>query len=138
MSDYVLDDEIIDALSEDQKHRELMSAFGRMINALEEKKEDAINTELQDVLNKNKELITGFIGKIKEIQKPDAPEVNVDINQKEVITSVEQMEKNIVEALGSLEKQVKLSMERKPLKVEFVIVDRTSVGFASRIIAKEL
>ena len=105
---------------------------------LEEKKEDAINTELQDVLNKNKELITGFIGKIKEIQKPNAPEVNVDINQKEVITSVEQMEKNIVEALGSLEKQVKLSMERKPLKVEFVIVDRTSVGFASRIIAKEL
>lgn len=138
MSSYLLDDEEIEALSEDQKHKELMSVFGRMVNALEEKKDDNINEELQNVLSSNKQLIADFIAKVKELQKTDAPEVNVEVNQKEVITSVQEMEKNIVTALGNLEKQIKESMNKKPLKVEFIITDRTSIGFASRIIAKEL
>lgn len=139
MNDYLLDDEEIEALSEDKRHKDMMTALGRLIIAIEtEKKEESLSEEFQVLLSKNKELISEFISKVKEIEKPEPPKVKINVNQDEIITALNGMTEKIIKSLNSLEEQVRLSMIKKPLKCEFIITDRTSIGFASRVIAKEI
>ncbi len=138
MNEYLLDDEEVEAITEEQRHKQMMGAFGQLIATIEAKNENSSNEELQELLNANKGMIADFLKKVKEISQPQQPNVSVEVNQDKVTNSLQEMSDKIISGLQSLEKQIKILNEKPLAKWEAVITDRVAYGFASRIILKQI
>ena len=137
MSEYLLDDEEVEAITEEQRHTQMMQAFGRLINAVESQNEnESPNEELQSLLSANKGMIAEFLNKLKSLTQPQTPNVNVEVNQEMVVSSVEQSSRNIVDALNSFSKEINNYTEaiNAPKSTVARVTQRNSLGFAEEII----
>lgn len=89
-----IDDIEFDELLADKRHRELSGAL-KGIATLLSKPND---TGISEALNKNAEATKGLIQAVKDIPKPEKPEVNVEISQQEIVTSLKAICKEICDS----------------------------------------
>lgn len=128
---------------EKKRHDDLMGVMGKVLKAIQEsnklevaeKKDD---TELKELVGKNKELIDGFLSKIKELQQPKQADVKVEVNQDKVINALNDFMKNIDGRLQALEQKeiVEVKQEKKQYIVD--IKERNFKGMADKILIKEV
>lgn len=128
---------------EKKRHDDIMGIMGKVLLAIKEsnkleiaeKKDD---TELKELVGKNKELIDGFLSKIKELQQPKQTDVKVEVNQDKVINALNEFMKNIDGRLQALEQKenVEVKQEKKQYIVE--IKERNFKGMADKILIKEV
>lgn len=90
-----IEDERFEALLSDKRHRELTNSLKSISLALATKNDEAVI----EAINGQGDKIGELIKAIKEIpvpEKPEKPEVNVEVNQDKVITSLNQICTDIV------------------------------------------
>lgn len=143
IDDEIEDDDNFEAELEEKRHKDIMNVMGKVLLAIKEsnklevseKKDD---TELKALVAKNKELIDGFLSKIKELQQPKQSDVKVEVNQDKVISALSEFMKSIDSRMLALEQKetVEVKHEKKQYIVE--IKDRNFKGMADRILIKEV
>ena len=143
IDDEIEDDDNFEAELEEKRHKDIMNVMGKVLLAIKEsnklevseKKDD---TELKALVANNKELIDGFLSKIKELQQPKQSDVKVEVNQDKVISALSEFMKSIDSRMLALEQKetVEVKHEKKQYIVE--IKDRNFKGMADRILIKEV
>jgi hypothetical protein len=127
------DDNDFDELLLDKRLTDILKALSKVSDTLNNNNS---KLDIQSFLNSNKALIESFLSKLKDIQQQElpAPNVNVQVNQSEVITSIEKLSNQIIDSLKSLEQAITNMNEQKPKTWEFKITERNN-GFAQKIVA---
>jgi hypothetical protein len=111
MSKRELTKEEADEILSEARHKELMKSFGSLLSALT--KEEKQDTKIPDALEKQAKAIQGFVDAIKSLPKPEKPEVNVSVSNKEIVSSVEDLNKSLVEVLKENTLELRKYNERK-------------------------
>ncbi len=83
-------DEALKERLEEQRHQELLEAINLLAPAIQKS-----HSELRKFIDQNKDLISGFISKLSEFQKPDAPKVSVETNQEQVVAEIKTLRHSI-------------------------------------------
>lgn len=111
-----IDDDEYEDIQEAKRHSEMMSVMKEVSNALKENK----SKPLEDLLNKNNELIGKFVSAISNI-KQDAPQVSVQVNQDKVISALQKISESIVASNSELLIEFKKYNDR-PIVESFKLV----------------
>lgn len=110
ISDEVFDSQFNEKLA-DKRHKELTGAMGKVISAVNQKEDKAV----AEAIKENARATQGLVQVIKDIPKVETPQVNVDVNQKEVITSLEGICNKIIESNNKLIE----AFNKRPVVEEF-------------------
>lgn len=145
MTDFLkgdIDDEKLEtALIENERHIDLMEALGKIAELL-----PAGNKPLIEAVKKHTDVLTEkFIKAIEKLPvsgKPDAPEVNIELNQDKVITSVKELAELTVKSVNYLsDSNAELLIEfaellvelkkynERPIPDSFVVTETSHEGF---------
>lgn len=108
-----IDDIEFDDLLAEKRHRELTSSLKGIATLLNKPNDNSIS----EALNKNAEATRGLIQAVKDIPKPEKPEVNVEISQQEIVTSL----KTICKEICDSNDRVIEALANKPMVEEFKI-----------------
>ncbi len=131
-----MNEKVRQALDE-QRHQETLGALTELstvLKSLQGKKDDSA---IQQVLQKNAELINKFGNKLDDFSKPDAPEVNVSVNQEIVVSEIRGLKGSIDSLIPLMEKLIKLEEDEKNVSWEFMF-NRNGFGVTTSVSAKKL
>lgn len=102
--DKEVEDIEFDELLAEKRHRELKKNLGDIANALSKPKEDA---KVSEAIEKSSQATVQLVQAIKELPKPQKPEVNVNFDHNSFVASmskiadrIEQSNKTVVKALN--------------------------------------
>ena len=121
-----MEDVEFEKLLEDRRHEELKNALIDISTILENKNDMGII----DAIEKQ---VSAFLSAIKKLP---APEVNVEVNQKEISTSVAKMSAEIVKSLIDLKQEIEVL--NSPKEWEFRVRRDDSTHSITSVIAKQL
>lgn len=108
------DDNKFEALLIDRRHKELTSALGKVVSELQKKKPD---DGIKEAIEKQSKSIEGFSNAIKNLPKPEKPEVNVNVSNDKMVSSINDMCKEICEGQNKILK----ALADRPLVDKFEI-----------------
>ena len=122
------EDELEVALIQRKRHDELKGALGRMVNAIAQKDDKPI----LEAINKQTESLSKFATALQSLPKQEKPEVNVEVNQDKLITSVNKIGVDLLEISKELLIELKKYNER-PVVDNFEVTERVQGGFTKRV-----
>jgi hypothetical protein len=131
-----MDEKLRQALDE-QRHQETLGALTELssvLKSLHGKKDDSA---IQEVLQKNAELINKFGNKLDDFSKPDAPEVKVSVNQEMVVSEIKGLKGSIDSLIPLMQKMIELEEQEKNVSWEFMF-NRNGYGVTTSVSAKKL
>lgn len=127
------EDDKFESLLAQRRHKELSSGIAAIATAFSKKS----NQDIIEAINNQASLINSFLQKLGSVEKPSVlPEVNVEVNQKEVVLSVDEMSEKILSGFSSL-KEVIIETQCKSNEWEFS-VQRDVKGFIEKVIAVKI
>ena len=127
------DDILFDRLLADQRYNELIGAIKSLIeeiNTLDNKEKIEAFVE---VVKKNSSDVIEAVRQAGENMKQ--PDVDIEVNQREVTQSIESMERSIVQKLGRI---VDLIRENQPAKTWKFTVSRDWNGYIETVKAEQI
>ena len=135
MTDFLkgdIDDEKLEtALIENERHDDLMEALGKIAELL-----PADNKPLIEAVKKHTDVLTEkFIKAIENLpvpDKPDTPEVNVELNQDKVITSITKQGEEWQEVAKLLLDEL-IKSNNRPIPESFVVTETSHEGFIRKV-----
>jgi len=125
------DDEVQELVLE-QRHNELIKSLSGVVSALKEKN----NSDIVSAIDDQKEKIAKFIDYIKEDKEKD---INIELNQDKIVSSIDVMANSILQSLDELKKLV-VKTEQKEQKPnwEFNIVRNRVSDLIETVTAKQI
>ena len=125
------DDEVQELVLE-QRHNELIKSLSGVVSALKEKD----NSDIVSAIDDQKEKIVKFIDYIKEDKEKD---INIELNQDKIVSSIDVMANSILQSLDELKKLV-VKTEQKEQKPnwEFNIVRNRVSDLIETVTAKQI
>ena len=125
------DDEVQELVLE-QRHNELIKSLSGVVSALKEKD----NSDIVSAIDDQKEKIAKFIDYIKEDKEKD---INIELNQDKIVSSIDVMANSILQSLDELKKLV-IKTEQKEQKPnwEFNIVRNRVSDLIETVTAKQI
>jgi len=125
------DDEVQELVLE-QRHNELIKSLSGVVSALKEKD----NSDIVSAIDDQKEKIAKFIDYIKEDKEKD---INIELNQDKIVSSIDVMANSILQSLDELKKLV-VKTEQKEQKPnwEFNIVRNRVSDLIETVTAKQI
>lgn len=121
------DDIKFEQLLNEKRHKELINSLTIIVSELKKEKKDGA---VIAAIEKQSQAINKFVEVIRAIPVPATPEVNVEVNQAEIVSSIERMGKLILQELRDL--KTILGIEIKPSEWEFK-VNRNSAGYIESV-----
>ena len=112
-----IEDEIFEARLADKRHKELTKKLGELTAAITSKDDKAIAESIIGQADKIGELVKA-IQEIPKPEHPENPEIKVELNPQEFVTSVKEICKDIV---ASNEKVIE-ALENRLLPDTFILV----------------
>jgi hypothetical protein len=100
-------------LLEEKRHRDLTVALRNIATSLNQPKSDVV----AEAIRQNNEATRGLIEAVKNLPKPEKPEVNVQVDNQKIITSLEDICGKIVAS----NKEVLEALKNKPMVHSFQV-----------------
>jgi len=110
-----IEDDDFEALLADKRHKELSGTLKTIAMSLSKEKDDKA---VVDAINGQGEKVAALVKAIENIPKPEKPEVNVELNQDKVISSLREICTDIVAS----NKEVIAALENRLLPDSFQLV----------------
>jgi len=125
------DDEVQELVLE-QRHNELIKSLSGVVSALKEKD----NSDIVSAIDDQKEKIAKFIDYIKEDKEKD---INIELNQDKIVSSIDVMANSILKSLDELKKLVvKTEQKEEKPNWEFHIVRNRVSDLIETVTAKQI
>jgi hypothetical protein len=104
----------------------MKEAFGKLATAINQKKDDGV----ADAIKESTKATTGLIQAVKDIPKPETPEVNVEITNDKILPLIEKMCKEVCD---SNEKVIQ-ALNNRPIVDSFEVTAREYNGIGAKTI----
>lgn len=131
LKDDIDEDKLETLLIENERHDDLMEALGKIAGLL-----PADNKPLIEAVKKHTDVLTEkFIKAIENLpvpDKPDTPEVNVELNQDKVITSITKQGEEWQEVAKLLLDEL-IKSNNRPIPESFVVTETSHEGFIRKV-----
>lgn len=123
------DDIKFEQLLNEKRHKELINSLTIIVSELKKEKKDGA---VIAAIEKQSQAINKFVEVIRTIPVPAAPEVNVEVNQAEIVSSLAKMGDLILNGLSEL----KGVMKKEPPSIawDFKVI-RNQAGYIESILA---
>jgi len=128
-----IDDIEFDELLQEKRHRELTQAMKGVATAISSNKDAEILKALE---GQPKAIMDAVVGALKELPKPENPEINVEVNNSEIVTlmgkvladTVEDLKKSnekLIQAINDKKQPQKLKAVRNSFsgEIDYVIIE---------------
>lgn len=131
----ISESEIADALIEKQRHDEIKEPLDESVSFLKEISKtlsEKNDDQVIKAISGQSKAIGEFARAIQNLPKPEKPEVKVEVNQDKVVSSVDDLGKNLLEKFTLILEQLKIYNERPapPVVDKVTITERNFEGFA--------
>lgn len=105
----LVEDKEFDALLADRRYNELKDTLGEIATSLNKKD----NKDVVDAVNSLTKVAEGFTEALKNLPQPEKPEVKVEVNQQDVVSSVSDMGSTILQGLEAVKTILEKPEEKK-------------------------
>lgn len=111
-----VDYEEIEAIRKEDRHKEVVSLLRGMANSLGKDDDAAILEAIKKQPDAIKAALNEFVGKLPK------PEINVEVNNKEILSSFSEIARGIVDKITASNNEVIKAINSRPVAEEFDIL----------------
>jgi len=123
-------DGLDEAMQERRWHDDTQKSLSRIVTAITQKD----NKEVVSAIDKQTKAIEGFVWAISKLEKQEQKEVKVEFNEKEIVFSLSEMGKAIINGLNELKEAVNKEEKQEKKEWEFNVI-RKQGGYIDKVIA---